>query len=526
MKVSSRKRQTTASCKPDDKALKTFFLGPQAENIDQVSEVFAHLIYRWSQYRRSCFPGDGAAISSEDQSSSEFQVRRKKLLRQLDHLIDDFENEIPKFSPRYLGHMVSEISLPALYASFLALLHNPNNISEEASRVGLKIERSAIQSLLKMVGYRSGAAGHFTSCGTIANFEAVIRARAQMSFDRPIAILLPKHAHYSWEKIAITLGKNRHRIYWIELDRQGKLDANDLDRKLQDAINSRHSLFMVVSVLGTTEFGICDPIDRVSLVLKKWKKRGIIIWHHIDAAYGGFFSTLKSAANSGLSSEVHRSLKSLSRADSITIDPHKLGYVPYASGCFLCRSRALYQMVEPSRPYIANHRGKNHPSTFEGSRSAAGALSIALTSKSLPFTAEGFGRILKLSLQTRDKLLIRLRRIGNLHLLPSRDLNILSFAVARNRESTRKVSERTRRIYRRLSPNNSNASYFVTKTMLDEQRYRLLFKSFVKQWDGKIDSDLEVIRLCLMNPFLISKEPRVDYLNDFVKCIERVSRQH
>jgi len=454
-------------CDPQEVSIKSFFLGPQAENISHVSEIFSHMLHRWARYRRSQFPNDGMAISFTDQSSFEFQSRQDATFRWLNELLDEFESEIPKFSPRYLGHMVSEISLPALYGSLLSLLHNPNNVSSEASRIGLQVENEAIQSLAKMLGYSKQSVGHFTSCGSIANLEAAYRAKARSKDPKSFCVLFPKHAHYSWAKIADILGLFQKQIFWIETNDEGRMNVEDLKKKIEQAASKSFSSFLLVSVFGTTEFGICDPLALIDQTVRQWKSKGIHIWHHVDAAYGGFYACLKNAAENPLAKKVQKSAKTLSKVDSITIDPHKLGYVPYAVGGFLCRTQQLYQMKSIKAPYIHKTKDLSEPQTIEGSRSAQGALSLALTAKLLPFDENGFGTILRRNLKARDLFIDRLKKIPGLHLLPSHDLNILAFVVAKKAESTAKISKRSLRIFNEFSTSKQLPLYFLTKTDLD-----------------------------------------------------------
>src|SRR3989344_5404911 len=194
------------NCDPKDIALKCFFLGPQAENGPWVSQSIQEILSSWYQWRQSLFPQDGNAISQNDQDSSYFVEYQGNFNQQLKILLQRFEAEIPKFSPRYIGHMFSEISLPALIGHFITLLHNPNNVSSESSLVGTEIEKESITALCKMVGFKElEACGHFTSGGTIANFEAYLRARERFRnhykkkkiTPPPAVILVPASRHYS-----------------------------------------------------------------------------------------------------------------------------------------------------------------------------------------------------------------------------------------------------------------------------------------------------------------------------------------
>jgi len=165
----------------DDKAtdpVNAYFLGPKSENEAFVRAEIQSILDRWFGWRKSLFPDDPAAISREDRLAVPFLKAREELAQHLDTLNDLLADEIPKYSPRYLGHMVSELALPAIFGHFAALLHNPNNLSKEASRVGTQLEADVVSMMAAMIGYDPEKAnGHITGGGTVANFEASWRAR-------------------------------------------------------------------------------------------------------------------------------------------------------------------------------------------------------------------------------------------------------------------------------------------------------------------------------------------------------------
>ena len=166
---------------PKDSALKSFFLGPQAENKDWVQQEINQIFQHWFKWRESQFPQDGRVLRENEKKAPWFKETRDRLANHLIELMKIYEEETPTFTPRYIGHMVSEISLPALLGHIVNLLHNPNLASKDVSRAGSKLEKAAIRYLIKMVGYsQSEGTGHFTSGGTIANFEALWRARYRL----------------------------------------------------------------------------------------------------------------------------------------------------------------------------------------------------------------------------------------------------------------------------------------------------------------------------------------------------------
>ncbi len=64
-------------CDPKEVALKSFFLGPQAENASWVIQLLDSVFERWVSWRRSLFPNDGSAISLLDQKSKSFIERKE-----------------------------------------------------------------------------------------------------------------------------------------------------------------------------------------------------------------------------------------------------------------------------------------------------------------------------------------------------------------------------------------------------------------------------------------------------------------
>jgi aromatic-L-amino-acid decarboxylase len=74
------------------------------------------------------------------------------------------------------------------------------------------------------------------------------------------------------------------------------------------------------------------------------------VWFHVDAAYGGALAL----------SEKHRHLlKGIERADSVTLDPHKWMFVPFAAGATLVRGggRVLRDSFDITPEYLSEQRG-------------------------------------------------------------------------------------------------------------------------------------------------------------------------
>lgn len=572
----------------DPQWLKAFFLGPKSENETWLRGELQSILGHWFRWRQNLFPDDPAAISNEDKMSAPFLQQREKLSQNLQQLNEMLLDEVPKYSPRYIGHMVSEVSLPAILGHMAALVHNPNNTSKESARVTLTIEKEAIDMLAEMIGYDPAhARGHFTSGGTIANFEAIWRARfrmdhwislslylaeergvifnlmhaAHMGWDKyfnlldsynvpeedtrryslvgsnpfeaatliskhihqpykgPV-VLVPGNKHFSWTKGVNIFGLGDSSFWTIPLDEKGKLDASELSLLLDKAEMEKRPVMMVVSVTGTTEAGEIDPADKVQDILDSYKQeRNLCIWHHIDAAYGGFMCAMLGGDDEKrLKPENITALKAISRAHSVTLDPHKLGYVPYSCGAFLTRDHEAYSVSTFKAPYLDRKDLGDSiwASTIEGSRSASGATATWLTGKTIGFNPEGFGQIIGATFKSARTFREALESaLPFAHVKPPVDTNIVCFSLADTGDSLTQANKKTNAVFAAFA---KGPNFSVSRTTLNAKESDKLIKLHVSRYEGTIDTDhLVLIRCVFMNPFWSVPAIRESLIPEFIE---------
>ena len=574
-------------CAPEEIGMKSFFLGPQGENGEWFGEMVQEVVERYVDWRRAVYPGDGRAISTGDQSTEAFIRRRRRFEERVAEVVERFEEEVPKFSPRYIGHMFSETSMPAMVGHLITMLHNPNNIGGESSRVGVTLEDEAIERLGEMLGIEGKSYGHFTSGGTVANFEAMVRARkrqrrwmiaaandrvaggkkwglmeaAHLGWEayealceqgvatglpegvsdhpwsmgrwfeevfqeryRGPVVLVPGNKHYSWVKGVEIMGLGKEAFWSVALDERGRMRPQALAERIEEARAQSRPVLMAVSVAGTTELGTFDPVGEIADLLDRYRgEEGLSIYHHVDGAYGGFFAAniCGRAPQGVMRAGVCDALAALGRAQSVTLDPHKLGYVPYSSGAIVVADERDYFVGGIDAPYLAFEKGKDRgPETIEGSRSAAGAVATWLTAETIGLDADGYGRILGRTIEARKRVqeALEQRQMGVRCVDPS--TNVLAFCVAHQGEKVSAVNRRSRTLYEAFSP-EENGAFFVSRTTLRRQEYGALFERFVGQWEGVADEEsITLIRLCVMNPFLDSRETEVDFARAFAEAVE------
>ncbi len=568
-----------------------WFPGPHSENEAWVRAEFQSVLDHWFDWRKGLFKDDPLAVTPAGRRSATFLAERELLAQRLQELCEALTAEIPSYSPRYIGHMKAELSLPALFGWFAAMLHNPNITTREASKVGTVIESEAIAMLAEMLGFDPATAqGHFTSGGTLANFEGVWRARyrldhwlalalyiaetthtrldifaaAHMGWTRfrklwtehklsnetlarysgaasnpadifrrisaasgrdylgPV-VLVPGNKHYSWRKAANIFGLGEESFWSVALDDAGRLDLADFERRAFEAEKAGRPILMAVSVAGTTETGEIDPIHRLHDLLADWKQsRGWRIWHHVDAAYGGFLCTLLGGdAEGALTAESAAALRAITKADSVTIDPHKLGYVPYACGAFLARDTDHYVVSAFDAPYLDRPQlgaGK-WSSTLEGSRSAAGAAATWLTGKTIGFGPERFGALLAETIGSRAAFQAALgAALPYVRFLEPSDTNIVCFWIAEDGEALSSSNARTEALYEALL---ASPEFSVSKTTLGAD-YAAQKRAHLARYAGVEDAGgLVMVRCVFMNPYWAAAGARDALFPQFIALVRR-----
>lgn len=566
------------------------FLGPRSENAAWVRSEFQSILDHWFEWRRSLFGDDPSPTPPELRRSPEFLRERETLSQHVAELCDMLCSEVPKYTPRYIGHMVSELSLPALFGHFATLLHNPNNTSREVARVGGLVEDEAIAMLADMVGYDPRKAqGHFTGGGTVANFEAIWRARYRLDhflslglflaerdgttldvfdaahmgwrrFDALCAesgatdedlmrcsfvlqnpfeiaerltaasgkpwrgpiLITPGNKHFSWRKAANVFGLGEDSFWNAPLDRDGRLDLAGVDALFERAREEGRPILCVVSVAGTTEAGEIDPVDGLADRLEARRREGCNIWHHVDAAYGGFLcAMLGGEAERCLAPRQRDALAAIGRVDSVTLDPHKLGYVPYACGAFLTRDAKRYIASSFQAPYIDRAQTNDKwACTLEGSRSGAGAAATWLTGKAIGFTSDRFGELLASTFRTRERFRHALPGCdARVRLLEPADSNILCFTLAEDGEPLSAANTRTAAVFARFQ---ADPEFSISKTVLSAESYDSLISAHVDAYDGQRDADqLVLLRCVFMNPFWANEDVQAALLPKFLGRLGR-----
>lgn len=157
----------------------------------------------------------------------------------------------------------------------------------------------------------------------------------------------------------------------VPVDTNARVDTKILRQRLQECLENEISVYAVVAIIGSTEEGSVDPLDEILDLRDEFEAKGLCFLVHADAAWGGYFASMirekpvlkmpgapreepsrKFVPSATLRPSTVRQFHALARTDSITIDPHKAGYIPYPAGGLCYRDGRMRYLVTWSAPYL------------------------------------------------------------------------------------------------------------------------------------------------------------------------------
>lgn len=574
-------------------------------------------------WRRDFHPSDKPVVSLSEQRSdvyAESLMRTEEALLELSARLKS--GSVPFFSPRYLGHMISDTLMAANLGYLATILYNPNNCSYEASSASTLLEMEVGEQLCELFGYdKKSAWGHITSGGTIANFEALWVARnlkslvsavaeirpdlleeytaqqqanlptketldilAQVKLDGQLQevrqstaqyrgatsalgkIIVPQSKHYSWTKAVDILGLGQDSLVTIPVGNDYRMNTDFLEKAILELVSSGTPILAVVAVAGTTESGAVDQIHKIVDLKAKLAERGLGFYLHIDGAYGGYLRALFLAEDGAYlpfaevkricarredfcplvdwpNKEIYQAFQAIEQADSVTVDPHKLGYVPYAAGGIVMKDRRALDLISYFAAYTFEKDGVE-PALLgafimEGSRPGASAASVWMAHRVLPLNINGYGKLLAYSIDGAQRLYqaflenstIEIAdRVFKIHCLTKPDLNVVNFIVSENGcKSLVQLNQLNRFLYEQCSYRSGPVyleDFILSKTVLSPDIYGPATRNFLETIPlnkEEFDSGIGVfmLRSCLMTPYLTSNQSFDEYKKKFWTALRR-----
>jgi glutamate/tyrosine decarboxylase-like PLP-dependent enzyme len=289
------------------------------------------------------------------------------------------------------------------------------------------------------------------------------------------------------------------------------------------------------------------------------RELGVTFHVHSDACYGGYAASVTRRADGSRRSteEIRTSIgeawpsrgwvsaiEALGEADSVSIDPHKMGFVPYSAGAILVRDGRTRHLVATDPPYLSPDGTTTGTDGFlggyilEGSKPGAAAAAVWLSHKVLPLDERGYGYLIERTVAGAWLLHETLATADfdpfRVIMLPVPDINIVCFVLAHpGIDLLSLLNEFNQRVYQQLSLARPGGppEYIITRTRLQTPMYDGAIDPIlaeigiagVAEWKASGDEGLVVLRSTVMDPFLAEPAPAPDHVTGLINAIRRAA---
>jgi len=234
--------------------------------------------------------------------------------------------------PGFMGWVHGGGSAVGMLAEMLAAGLNANLGGRD--HVPIEVERQVVQWMREMFAFPKTASGIFVTGTSMANLMAVLVARTaalgklarQQGIGNDGGLLTAytsKAAHGCISKAMDIAGFGSDALRCIGVDQSHRIDLASLRAQIARDREVGFKPFLVVGSAGTVDIGAIDELGELAALCAEEN-----IWFHVDGAFG---------ALGILSPALAPLLSGIERADSIALDFHKWGQVPYDAGFLLVR---------------------------------------------------------------------------------------------------------------------------------------------------------------------------------------------
>jgi len=234
--------------------------------------------------------------------------------------------------PGFMGWVHGGGTAVGMLAEMLAAGLNANLGGRD--HMPIEVERQIVDWMRRLFAFPESASGIFVTGTSMANLMAVLVARTaalgtlarQHGIGNDGALLTAytsRAAHGCVSRAMDIAGLGSDALRKIDVDTDHRIDVAALRAQIAVDREVGFKPFLVVASAGTVDIGAIDDLKAIAALCRE---EGI--WFHVDGAFG---------ALAILSPQLAPQLGGIELADSIALDFHKWGQVPYDAGFLLVR---------------------------------------------------------------------------------------------------------------------------------------------------------------------------------------------
>ncbi|WPB58797.1 pyridoxal phosphate-dependent decarboxylase family protein [Xylophilus sp. GOD-11R] len=254
--------------------------------------------------------------------------------------------------PRFMGWVHGGGTAEGMLAEMLAAGLNANLGGRD--QMPLEMEKQVVRWMADLFGFPETAGGLFVTGSSMANLVGLLVARTSALGGQSrktgvenagggrLVAYTSQAAHGCIAQAMSIAGLGTDALRLVPTDADHRTDIVQLRAMVWQDMAAGLRPFLIAGTAGTVDVGAVDDLDAIADVA-----RTCGAWFHVDGAYG---------ALGMLSRQVAPRLAGIERADSLALDFHKWGQVPYDAGFILVRDQAdqLAAFASPAA-YLSRH---------------------------------------------------------------------------------------------------------------------------------------------------------------------------
>lgn len=202
----------------------------------------------------------------------------------------------------------------------------------------IEVERQVVRWVRELFGFPETASGLFVTGSSMANLIALLVARtARLGSEvrnkgltacgKRLTAYTSAGAHGCIAQAMNVSGLGTEALRMVPVNAHYQIDVGALERAIAADREAGFTPFFIAATAGTVDVGAIDDLAAIAACARR---EGL--WFHVDGAYG---------ALAMLSPDIASRLAGIELADSIAMDFHKWGQVPYDAGFVLVRDGAI-----------------------------------------------------------------------------------------------------------------------------------------------------------------------------------------
>ncbi|WP_240980042.1 pyridoxal phosphate-dependent decarboxylase family protein [Ramlibacter agri] len=234
--------------------------------------------------------------------------------------------------PRFMGWVHGGGTVEGMLAEMLAAGLNANCGGRD--HMPIEVERQVVRWMRELFGFPDTAQGLLVTGSSMANLIGTVVARTHAlgvrsrqagvsNPGRPLVAYTSQAAHGCISQAMEITGLGSDFLRRIPVNARHEIDTRALAAAIEADLASGMHPFLVVGTAGTVDTGAVDDLAGLADIAARHG-----MWFHVDGALG---------ALGMMAAELAPRFAGIERADSLALDFHKWGQVPYDAGCILVR---------------------------------------------------------------------------------------------------------------------------------------------------------------------------------------------